>query len=128
MRPSTAISGIRTVSVRVADQDAALAFYVDTLGFERRLDVRPDPGQRWIEVAPPGAAASIALEAAASSAAPARSDTGIRFSVSDAAAEHEALRANGVRVGDLLRWDGAPPMFAFDDPDGNRFYVVEDRR
>jgi lactoylglutathione lyase len=26
----------------------------------------------------------------------------------------------------VLRWDGVPAMFTFDDPDGNRFYVVED--
>ena len=34
----------------------------------------------------------------------------------------------GVTVGDLLRWDGVPPMFTFDDPDGNRFYIVEEMR
>ncbi len=28
------------------------------------------------------------------------------------------------RQGELLEWDGLPPMFTFDDPDGNRFYVV----
>lgn len=128
MRPTTAISGIRTVSVRVADQDAALGFYIDTLGFEPRLDVRIDATRRWVEVAPPGAAASLALEAAQGNAAPATTDTGIRFAVADAASEHGALRARGVRVAELLRWDGIPPMFAFDDPDGNRFYIVEDRR
>ena len=36
------------------------------------------------------------------------------------------MRERGVAVGELLRWDGVPPMFTFDDPDGNRFYVVED--
>ena len=29
-------------------------------------------------------------------------------------------------VGELLRWDGVPPMFSFDDPDGNRYYIVEE--
>ena len=48
--------------------------------------------------------------------------------VPDAAAEHEALQSRGVPVSDLLRWEGVPPMFTFDDPDGNRFYVVEDLR
>jgi lactoylglutathione lyase len=33
------ITGIRTVGVPVADQDRALAFYIETLGFEKRLDV-----------------------------------------------------------------------------------------
>ena len=33
------------------------------------------------------------------------------------------------RVGDQLPFvhpDGVPPMYAFDDPDGNRFYIVEE--
>jgi hypothetical protein len=33
----------------------------------------------------------------------------------------------GVAVGELLQWPDVPPMFAFDDPDGNRFYIIEDR-
>ncbi len=36
------------------------------------------------------------------------------------------MRERGVDVGDLLRWDNVPPMFSFDDPDGNRFYIVEE--
>ena len=36
------------------------------------------------------------------------------------------MHDRGIRVGELLLWDGVPPMFTFDDPDGNRFYVVEE--
>ncbi len=42
------------VIVPVADQDQALAFYVEKLGFDKRLDGE-SPAGRWIEVAPPGA-------------------------------------------------------------------------
>ena len=45
--------------------------------------------------------------------------------MADAAAERTALRRAASRSGDLLRWDQVPPMFEFDDPDGNHFYVVE---
>jgi lactoylglutathione lyase len=48
--------------------------------------------------------------------------------VPDAAAEHAAMLERGVTVGDVLRRDGVPPMYTFDDPDGNRFYVVEEMR
>jgi len=41
-----------------------------------------------------------------------------------AEAEHRTMRHRGVAVGDLLTWEDVPPMFTFDDPDGNRFYVV----
>jgi hypothetical protein len=29
-------------------------------------------------------------------------------------------------MSDLLAWEDVPPMFTFDDPDGNRFYVVSE--
>ena len=117
----TTLIDVRTVAIVVRDQDAALAFYLDTIGFEKRLDAELGPGMRWIEVAPPGASTSIALNAGATPG----SDTGIRFTVPDADAEHAAMRARGVNVGEVLRWEGVPPMYTFDDPDGNRFYIVE---
>jgi catechol 2,3-dioxygenase-like lactoylglutathione lyase family enzyme len=46
------IARIGTVIVPVADQDAALAFYRDTLGFELRMDVGYQ-GMRWLTVGPP---------------------------------------------------------------------------
>ncbi len=55
------ITDVRTVGVPVSDQDRAIDFYVGTLGFEKRLDVDMGGGRRWIEVAPSGAATSIAL-------------------------------------------------------------------
>jgi lactoylglutathione lyase len=123
----TTITDVRTIGIGVADQDDALAFYVDALGFEKRLDAPISPTMRWIEVAPAGAIASIALNPRESST-DATADTGVRFTVPDAAAEHAAMRERGVDVGELLRWDGVPPMYSFDDPDGNRFYVVEESR
>jgi catechol 2,3-dioxygenase-like lactoylglutathione lyase family enzyme len=118
----TTMTDIRTIGVTVRDQDAALDFYVGTLGFEKRLDAPISPTQRWVEVAPRGATTSLALTAG-EPAGP--TDTGIRFAVADAASERTALAARGVAVGQLLQWDQVPPMFEFDDPDGNHFYVVE---
>jgi catechol 2,3-dioxygenase-like lactoylglutathione lyase family enzyme len=126
MRP-TNITDVRTVAVNVTNQDDALGFYLDTLGFEKRLDAPMSPTTRWVEVAPPGATTSIALNAG-QVAGDGGSDTGIRFTVPDAEAEHAAMRERDVNVGDVLRRDGVPPMYTFDDPDGNRFYVVEEMR
>jgi lactoylglutathione lyase len=126
MQPTT-ITDVRTIGVNVTDQDEAIAFYVGTLGFEKRLDALISPTMRWIEVAPPGATTSIALNASEGGTDVA-ADTGIRFTVPDAEAEHAAMRERGVNVGDVLRWDGVPPMYTFDDPDGNRFYIVEEPR
>ena len=61
--PPTTIEDVRTIGVTVADQDAAIEFYVTTLGFEKRLDAPISPTMRWVEVAPRGASTSIALQA-----------------------------------------------------------------
>jgi catechol 2,3-dioxygenase-like lactoylglutathione lyase family enzyme len=120
------ITGVRTVGVPVTDQDRALDFYVGTLGLEKRLDADTGGGRRWIEVAPAGAATSIAL-VRAREGLPAGVETGIRFVSPDADAVHAGLRASGVDAGEVLRWEGVPPMFAFRDLDGNGMEIVEQR-
>jgi catechol 2,3-dioxygenase-like lactoylglutathione lyase family enzyme len=121
---ATTLSNVRTIGVPVSDQDAALAFFVTTLGFEPGMDAELQEGFRWIEVSPPGSPVSIAL-VAASDAYPSGVDTGIRFTTPDAAAEHAAMTAAGVDVDELLRWPGVPPMYDFRDPDGNTYYVSQ---
>jgi catechol 2,3-dioxygenase-like lactoylglutathione lyase family enzyme len=117
----TRITDVTAVAIPVRDQDRALAFYVDTLGFEKRLDV-PFGAGRWVTVAAAGATTSIALVTGSSAGV----DTGIRFSTVDAAADHAHLRAAGVDVDpEVLRYPGVPPMFTFRDADGNGLVVVE---
>jgi len=57
------LSDIAVVMFAVADQDAALAFYTDKLGFEVRGDSRfgKHGEMRWLEVAPPGSRVRLAL-------------------------------------------------------------------
>ena len=45
---------IQSVSLPVADQDRALAFYTEVLGCQLSADVELWPGARWVEVVPPG--------------------------------------------------------------------------
>lgn len=119
------INGARTVGIPASDQDRALEFYVETLGFEKLVDAPLEQlGGRWIEVSPPGSAVTVAL-VPAHEEAPAGVDTGIRFTTDDAAALHARLSGSGVDVDELLRWEGIPPMFDFRDPDGNVLYVSE---
>jgi catechol 2,3-dioxygenase-like lactoylglutathione lyase family enzyme len=118
------IVDVRTVGVPVTDQDRALEFYVEKLGFGKQLDVPFGDGKRWIEVAPPGATTTIAL-VPSRDGVPAGVETGIRFTTQDADAEQVDLRARGVDADEVLRWPGAPPMFAFRDQDGNGLEIVE---
>jgi catechol 2,3-dioxygenase-like lactoylglutathione lyase family enzyme len=123
----TQISDVHTITVPVANQERALGFYVEKLGFEKRLDVSYGDGQRWIEVAPAGAGTTIALPPPGGSVKPGV-DTGIRLSTRDAEADHGRLRERGVDVDtEVLRFgEGVPPMFSLRDPDGNTLYVVEE--
>jgi catechol 2,3-dioxygenase-like lactoylglutathione lyase family enzyme len=118
------VSRVHTVAVPVSDQERALAFYRDTLGFELRRDSTFGAGQRWIEVAPPGAETSVALPPAHSGVRTGV-DTGLRLATPDANSAHAALSALGVDVDEMLAFPGAPPMFFVRDPDGNTLVIVE---
>ena len=120
------ITGVHTIGIPVSDQDRALDFYVGTLGFEKRMDADMGGGRRWVEVAPPGAAVSVALIRSHEDL-PTGVETGIRFLAPDADAVHADLAAGGVDVDEVLRWPGVPAMFAFRDADGNGMEIVEQR-
>ena len=115
------------VCVTVADTDRAIDFYVDTLGFEKVVDVPMGDAGRWVEVALPGAATTIALAPPPPGTEPGGSETGICLDTSDVDADHAALTAAGVDVDEqVTRWGGpVPPMFWLRDPDGNSLIIVQ---
>jgi catechol 2,3-dioxygenase-like lactoylglutathione lyase family enzyme len=123
---STRITQLGTVMVPVSDQDLAIAFYTDKLGFELRADIPFGDGNRWVEVAPAGAATTIALVPPREGEA-VGIETRIGLSTGDADADHAGLRAAGVDVdAEVMRMgDPVPPMFFFRDPDGNKLMVAE---
>jgi catechol 2,3-dioxygenase-like lactoylglutathione lyase family enzyme len=45
------IDKISTITIAVADQDEALRWFTEKLGFEVRMDIKA-PGLRWLTVAP----------------------------------------------------------------------------
>ena len=119
----TQITHARTVVLPVSDQDRARAFFTDALGFEVRIDAEFRPGERWIEVAPPGAQTTIALTPSAEAG---RGGAEVSFATRDADADHAALLEHGVDADpEVIRMGDVPAMFTFRDPDGNRFRMVE---
>ena len=114
------ITGVRTVSIPVDDQDAALAFYTQSLGFTVLRDA-PTPTGRWIELSPAEGSVILTLEPA--TAGIVRGAIGIRFTTDDAEAAEAALAGRGVEVDEILRWPGVPPMFALRDREGNAFSI-----
>jgi catechol 2,3-dioxygenase-like lactoylglutathione lyase family enzyme len=123
---TTTVSNLGVAMFTVADQDAAIAYYTDKLGWEVRSDTSfgEDGQNRWVEVAPPGSAARLALNP------PMQGEPGggaIGVETPDMKAEHERLSStDGVTIAvPPMDVEGAPQMFAVADPDGNHIWVVQ---
>jgi lactoylglutathione lyase len=125
-RAPTTVNNLGVMMFSVADQDAAIAFYVERLGFELRADVRAGEHDemRWVEVAPPGSTARLALNPPMGGEA---GGSGIGVETPDVLGEHARLLAlGGIDVDpEPIRMPGAPLMFMLRDPDGNHIAVVE---
>jgi catechol 2,3-dioxygenase-like lactoylglutathione lyase family enzyme len=116
------------VMVPVADQDAAIAFYTDKLGFSLTSDVPFGDGDRWVEVTPPGGGATIALVRPMEGQGPGPGQmTNIALDVDDVSGVHEELKSQGVDVDqEMMGGDGTvPPMFFFRDGDSNTLLMVQ---
>ena len=123
----TAVSNIGVAMFTVADQDAVLAFYTEKLGFEVRGDTRfgEHDEMRWLEVAPPGSRARLALNPPMGGE-PGGSSIGVE--TADVLGEDARLRSiGGIDLDpEPMRTPGAPLMFMLRDPDGNHVVVVEE--
>jgi catechol 2,3-dioxygenase-like lactoylglutathione lyase family enzyme len=124
---ATRLTKVGTVVIPVNDVDGAIAFYTDTLGFEKRVDV-PFGGQyRWVEVAPAGADTTIALAPPPQGTPAGNRETGITLQTEDIDAVHADLQSRGVDVDDEVSrmGDPVPPLLWFRDPEGNTLMVVD---
>ena len=121
----TTVTNIAVAMFTVADQDAALAFYTGKLGFELRDDTRfgENGEMRWLEVAPPGSTARLALNPPMGGGTPGGGAIGVE--TPDVHGEHARLKALGVDVDEPMSAPGAPLLFMMRDPDGNHIAVVE---
>ncbi len=121
---ATRITAVGTVIVTVSDQDRAVEFFTEKLGFEKRSDSPYGDGQRWVDVAPAGASTTIAVVPPMGEGSPG-GETGIAFATKDIDAAHADLQERGVDVDEVMRMGSpVPPMFFFRDPDGNRYLIV----
>ena len=124
---STTISNIGVAMFTISNQDAAIAYYTQTLGWELRADVPfgDEGGNRWVEVAPPGSAARLALNPPMGEWGPGGSSIGVE--TPDVSAEYERLQAtDGVETTEPMGGEGpVPRMFSIVDPDGNHIWVVQ---
>jgi catechol 2,3-dioxygenase-like lactoylglutathione lyase family enzyme len=114
---------VLSVSLPVEDQDRAIRFYTEVLGFEVRTDIEVWPGARLVEVVPPGSEVGLVLLPADSEIPMA-----VRMATNDAQAAYDDLRSEGATLhnDEVLELNGMPPMFFFADPDGNGLVYLQE--
>ena len=125
-KSKTRIAEVGAVMIPVSDQDKAIEFYVDKLGFEKRSDTPFGEGNRWVEVAPAGAETVLALVQPREQD-PVGIEINIGLNSTDVDADHADLKDRGVDVDEEVSrmGDPVPPMFWFRDQDGNTLMVVQ---
>jgi len=121
------VNKIATVVIPVSDQDRVIEFYVEKLGFEKRVDVPFAEGMRWVEVGLGDQATTIALAPPPPGKSAGNMETGISLQTDDIDAYHAQLKASGVDVdAEVSRMgDPVPPLFWLRDPEGNVLMVVQ---
>ena len=116
---------INTVVRYVADQDAAIAFWTGPMGFELRRDAEMAPGQRWVEVVPPGRETGVALLRAADfGVQPQGGDAGFTLVVADVREFHGRMVTHGVGVTEPVA-EGYGTYVTVSVPDGYQLVVSE---
>ena len=123
----TSVNKIANVVITVTDQDAMIDFYVDKLGFTKRVD-EPFGGQyRWVEVGLGNETTTIALAPPPDGSPTGGNQTGITLQTDDIDAAHARLRDAGVDVDAQIQrmGDPVPPMFWFRDAEGNTLLMVQ---
>jgi catechol 2,3-dioxygenase-like lactoylglutathione lyase family enzyme len=115
---------ISLISVPVSDQDRALAFYRDVLGFTLETDNTFQPEMRWIMLVPPDGGASITLTTWFETMAPG-SRKGTVWSVDSLDTTMALLADRGLAMSEVETqpWGS---FTTFDDPDGNGWVLQQD--
>lgn len=122
-------SHIHSATIEVADQDAALDFYVNTLGWELRVDAPLSEAMRFLTVAPPGGQTMLVLGHSSwfNDQFPAPAKAGISLVAPDIDAMYATLTERGVQFTgpvEMMPWGQKGTWFF--DPDGNMFLVSEE--
>jgi catechol 2,3-dioxygenase-like lactoylglutathione lyase family enzyme len=122
---------LEVIGIPVSDVDAAIAFYVDQVGFALDHDVAPAPGMRVVQLTPPGSMCSIVFGEGMPLGTPG-STKGMQLVVEDIDDARTALADRGVDISEVqqLGPEGSTgSRFAFfSDPDGNGWSLQEIKR
>lgn len=125
---------IKIASVMVDDQDKALSFYTEKLGFKKMADIPMGPTYRWLTVVAPEGIEGVELALEPMGFEPARvfqkamyeaNMPATAFLTTDVEAEAQALRERGVTVRGEPVSMGPIKAVMFEDGCGNLIHLVQ---
>ena len=117
------IRKMKFTSIPVRDQDRALNFYVNILGFTLQTDQPMGPGLRWIEVRPPRGETGIALFTPPGLEDRIGTFTGISFDCDDVQKTFEELSAKGVEFAKPPKAESWGVAAIMKDSEGNQIVL-----
>jgi predicted enzyme related to lactoylglutathione lyase len=117
------IRRVKFVSIPVKDQDKALAFYTEKLGFGILTDQPMGPKQRWIELDIPGAETGVVLFTPEGHEDRVGGFMNMSFTSDNVEKTYEQLKARGVVFDAPPKKEPWGIFTTFKDPDGNQFVL-----
>jgi len=118
------IKGIKFVTIPVADQARALAFYTEKLGFMIATDQAMAPsGQRWIELRIPGAETLVSLFTPDELRDRVGTFVPLSLWADDVEGTYKALSARGVEFLAPPKVEPWGTSVMFKDSEGNRLHL-----
>jgi catechol 2,3-dioxygenase-like lactoylglutathione lyase family enzyme len=127
---------VKVIGIPVLDQDNALKFYTDKLGFIKKFDVPVSEGNRWLTVVSKEEqdGPEVLLEPSPGNFEPAKTyqsalfEAGIpytQFNVDDVEREYERLVDLGVEFSIKPTEMGTVKLAVFNDTCGNNIQIVQ---
>jgi catechol 2,3-dioxygenase-like lactoylglutathione lyase family enzyme len=115
------IRGVKIVSIPVSNQDVALQFYTEKIGFKVATDQPFGPGQRWIELLIPGADTRLALFTPPGHENRIGGFQALTFWCDDVSATAKLFQSKGVELTAEPKKEVWGTWGSFKDPDSNEF-------
>ncbi len=127
------IEKISVITVVVFDQDEALQWYTEKLGFEKRADQKVGPSFRWVTVAPPNQKEIVIALAHWSwygecTKDPIGKNPVVVLSSSNCKEDYEMLKAKGVKFTIKPREEAMAISAVFKDFYGNPYNLREAKK
>jgi catechol 2,3-dioxygenase-like lactoylglutathione lyase family enzyme len=117
------IRGVKFVNIPVRDQNKALAFYTEKLGFVIATDQPMGEGKRWLELRIPGAETRVTLFTPPGHEQLIGTFMGLSLWCDDVEKTYEELKAKGVEFLAPPKKESWGTSVIFADQDGNKLHL-----